>query len=117
MYCRYCGNKVDDYADRCHGCGTPFNYPDSPAYSNNQVPAEYEPMGAWSYFGHSLLFSIPVAGLVVLIVFACGGTRNINKRNYARSYFCGLTNSAIIMLILFSISLITGVGIMSMFEW
>ena len=62
-------------------------------------------------------FLISVVGLVVLTVFACGGARNINKRNYVRSYFCGLTNSAIIMLILFSISLATGVGIMSMFEW
>lgn len=120
MYCKYCGNQVDDYADRCHACGTSTgNVVNNVNNLNNgyQVPSEYEPMGAWSYFGHSLLFSIPVAGLVVLIVFACGGTRNINKRNYARSYFCGLAISAIIMLILFIISLITGVGIMSMFEW
>ena len=123
MYCKYCGNKVDEYSDRCQGCGGALNYSNNMNYSNNsynsinQIPAEYAPMSAWSYFGHSLLFSIPVAGLVVLIVFACGGTENINKRNYARSYFCALALSLIIMLIMFIISLVTGVGIMSMFEW
>lgn len=74
----------------------------APAYreiTEEQLPDKFKPMGAWGYFGHSLLFSIPLVGFILLIVFAAGGTKNINKRNYARSYFCGLLIVAIIAII------------------
>ena len=116
MFCRYCGNKVDEYADKCHVCGASTGVANTTCVNDNDVPAEYKPMGAWSYFGHSLLFSIPVVGIVLLIVFSCGATGNINKRNYARSYFCGMALSAIILLIMFIISLISGVGFLTMLE-
>ena len=53
----------------------------------NYVPEEYKPMGAWAYFGYSLLFSIPIVGLIVNLVL-CFNKTNINKRNYARSFWC-----------------------------
>ncbi|MGN0453109.1 MAG: hypothetical protein ACI4GZ_04830 [Ruminococcus sp.] len=76
--------------------------------SADQLPAKFKPMGAWSYFGHSILFSIPVVGFIFLIVYAVGGTSNINKRNYARSYFCVYLLLAIIAIVLLVLSL-TGV--------
>lgn len=48
---------------------------------------DYTPLGAWSYFLYTLLFSIPIIGFIFAIVFAVGGTNRINLRNYARSYF------------------------------
>lgn len=54
----------------------------------NNLPEEYRPISMWGYFGYTLLFSIPCVGLIALLIFAFGGTRNINLRNYARSYFC-----------------------------
>lgn len=76
--------------------------------TEEQLPDKFKPMGAWGYFGHSLLFSIPLVGLILLIVFAAGGTKNINKRNYARSYFCGLLIAAVIAIVAVVLFLIFG---------
>ncbi len=54
------------------------------------IPEEYKPITMWGYFGYEILFSIPCIGLVLLLVFSFGGTKNINLRNFARSYFCFL---------------------------
>lgn len=52
-----------------------------------QIPKEYTPLSPWAYFGYSLLFALPVAGFILLIVYSFDGG-NINRRNFARSYFC-----------------------------
>lgn len=59
-------------------------------YSNTvmNIPIEYKPISAWGYFGYNILFSIPLIGFIFLLVYALGGTRNINLKNYARSFFC-----------------------------
>lgn len=75
-------------------------------YSN--IPEEYRPIGAWGYVGYSLLFSIPCVGFILLLVFSLGGAKNINLRNYARSYFCALLIVAIIWLILLIVIAATG---------
>lgn len=64
--------------------------------NNNNLPEEYRPISMWGYFGYELLFSIPCVGFILLIIFSFGGTKNVNLRNFARSYFCFL----IIMVIL-----------------
>ena len=50
---------------------------------NNNVPSQYRPIGAWGYFGYQILFSIPIVGFILLIVFALSD-ENINRRNFAR---------------------------------
>ncbi len=74
------------------------------------IPAEYAPISMWGYFGYELLFSIPVLGLIFLIVFAISA-KNVNLKNFARSYFCYLIIVLIICAILFSIAV--GAGLMS----
>ena len=64
--------------------------------NENYIPEEYTPISMWGYFGYSLLFSIPIVGLICIIVFSFGGSRNINLRNFARSYFCWLIIGLII---------------------
>lgn len=73
--------------------------------TEEQLPAKYKPIGAWAYFGWSLLFSIPVAGLIIALVFAVGNTENINLRNFARSMFCYF---AVVAILIFLILLIAG---------
>ena len=46
---------------------------------NNNIPESYRPISAWGYFGYNLLFSIPIIGFILLLVFALGGTANINS--------------------------------------
>ena len=82
-----------------------------------QVPAQYKPLGAWAYFGYSLLFSIPIVGFIFLIVFSFSNS-NINRRNYARSYWCGLLIVGVIavvyLLIALILSLVFGASVASM---
>ena len=54
------------------------------------ISNEYKPISAWGYFGYNLLFSIPLIGFIFLLIFALGGTQNINLRNYSRSFFCSM---------------------------
>lgn len=68
--------------------------------TEEQLPAKYRPLGAWAYFGWSLLFTCVPFGFIVAIIFAVGKTENINLRNFARSMFCFLVVWAIILLLL-----------------
>lgn len=121
-FCPNCGSQNPDGAPICVNCRRPLNggrsaaqpprYNQAPpvnVYNNvqNTVPAQYRPLGAWSYFGYSLLFSIPIVGFILLIVFSFSSS-NINRRNFARSYFCALLVLGVIFLIMLIISLVTG---------
>ena len=54
---------------------------------NKNIPVKYRPLSAWAYFGYQILFSIPVIGFICLIIFAFNND-NINRKNFARSFFC-----------------------------
>ena len=62
----------------------------------NRLPDKYKPLGAWRYFGYNILFCIPIVGIICLIVFACS-SRNINRRSYARSFFCVLIIALVVV--------------------
>ena len=64
------------------------------------IPEEYQPISMWGYFGYELLFSIPLVGFILLLVFSFGGTKNKNLKNFARSYFC-FTIVVIVLSIIF----------------
>lgn len=55
---------------------------------NFNIPEEYRPISMWGYLGYQLLFAIPCAGFILILVFAFGGAKNKNVRNFARSYLC-----------------------------
>ena len=69
------------------------------------LPPKYRPVGAWRYFFYQILFAIPIIGQIFLIIFAISG-KNINRRSFARSYFCAL----IIVVILFGAMYLLGFG-------
>jgi len=54
---------------------------------NQNIPNEYKPLSPWAYFGYNILFAIPIVGFILLIIFSFNND-NINRRNFARSYFC-----------------------------
>lgn len=78
----------------------------------DELPSKYRPLGAWAYFGYSILFAIPVVGFICLIIFALDG-KNINRRSYARSFFCVYILSLIITGIVIATG-IAGGGLASM---
>ena len=107
MYCENCGKKLNDGADVCLNCGHQVkkkaNVKESGHYN---IPPEYKPISMWGYFGYEILFMIPIIGWLLLIIFALGGTSNINLRNFARSYFCLL----IIIVVFFIFSAVLTAG-------
>ena len=74
-------------------------------YSSEQL----RPLSPWAYFGLQILFSIPVVGFIFLIVFSISSA-NINRRNFARSYFCVLVVALVIFLVVLTISVLSGAG-------
>ena len=59
-----------------------------PAAEEDFIPpkgSKYEPISTRGYFGIWLLMLVPFLNLILLIVWACGGCRKVNKRNYARA--------------------------------
>ncbi len=68
-------------------------------------PEQFRPLSPWAYFGYGLLFAVPIIGFIFLIVYAFDDS-SINRRNYARSFFCGL----LLLLIIFGVILATGLA-------
>ena len=66
----------------------------------NNIPSEYKPITPLGYIGYQLLFSIPIIGFIFLIIYALGGTNNINVKNFARSYFVVMIIAFILIFIL-----------------
>lgn len=64
----------------------------------SRLPEKYRPLSAWAYWGLTILFSVPVVGFIFLIIFAFNDS-NINRRSFARSYFCVLILAAIIIAV------------------
>ena len=71
---------------------------------NNSIPSNYKPLSPWAYFGYSILFNIPFIGFILLIVFSLDNS-NINRRNYARSFWC------IYILVIFLLILLLVLGL------
>ena len=65
---------------------------------NYTGPSEYRPLGAMAYFGYSILFSIPLIGLIFNLIYFFSDS-NINRRNYARSFWCVYLLAAIISIV------------------
>ena len=133
MNCPNCGAPNDPNTKFCSTCGTRIDTPPvapAPAPAPNPtivnvpnpgyvpaaaaIPPQYRPLSPWAYFGLNILFSVPVVGLVFLIVFAFNKS-NINRRNFARSFFCLLLIVVVIGLIVLAITAATG-GTIALFD-
>lgn len=62
---------------------------------------DYTPVSMWGYLGYQLLFSIPCIGLILALVFAFGGTKNIHTRNLARAYGLLYAISLVLTIIIY----------------
>ena len=84
-----------------------MNYTNQPYNADAKPTGKYAPLSPWAYFGLTLLFSIPVVGFIFLIVFSVSDA-NINRRNFARSYWCALLVLVAVAIIAFVVILIAG---------
>lgn len=101
MTCNNCGKQSEGAF--CSNCGAQL-FPDeiqvttTPVTNEEQLPEQYKPLSPWAYFGLQLLFAVPIVGLVFLIIFSCKKS-NINRRNFARSYWCSLIIVGVVLVI------------------
>lgn len=137
MKCTNCGNELSG-AKFCALCGTAAPAPEAPApvfeaptpaseapaptfeapmpppippkyVTEATIPPAYRPIGAWAYYGLQLLFSIPFVGFICLIVFSFDDS-NINRRNFARSYWCALLIQVILIVLVVVLVLVLGLN-------
>ena len=70
--------------------------------------SKYELITTGGFIGIMLLMCIPVVGQILMIVWACGGCRKVNKRSLARA-------SLIMMVVMLVISFLIGLALKSLF--
>ena len=111
MRCPHCYAEVNNESSYCPSCGRqisnnigssgqtqPVNNQYNQQYQTPNIPSSYQPISAWGYFGYQILFSIPIIGFILLVVFALSD-ENINRRNFARSYFCAILIGIILAIV------------------
>lgn len=65
----------------------------------SNTSGQYKLLSAEDYFWLQILFTIPIVEIIFLIIFSLSNS-NINRRNFARSYFCIYVITFIIIIIL-----------------
>ena len=80
-----------------------------------RLPKRYKPLGAWGYFWHSVLYSIPVIGWIALLITAISG-KNIVARSYARSYFVALLVALIMVAVGIALVIVAGIDLQSLMD-
>ena len=91
-----------------YGLGNPAYSPYPIPIKNYDPSKDYTPISMWGYFGYQLLFAIPLIGQILILIFAFGGTKNINLRNYARSTFClFIVLVAVVLLIMLIVAFVS----------
>ena len=123
MKCPICNQEVTYSADNCPHCG--YNLPKSGLSSHHPEAYQYyvpngsanktevqvkhkkivyygevetRPISAWGYVGYNILYSIPVIGFIIWLVHVFSYA-NVNRRNYARSFFCAALLGLIISIV------------------
>ncbi|MBO4338417.1 MAG: zinc ribbon domain-containing protein [Clostridia bacterium] len=120
-FCSNCGASVSAPAPAPQPVAQPIpqqntynTYPATPVYPASapvsQVPPEYKPLSPWAYFGYMLLFSIPIVGFICLIIFSVD-SGNINRRNFARSYWIWFVIGMVIGIIVFVLTAVFRVSL------
>lgn len=79
-------------------------------YETDRLPPELRPLSPWTYFGLDILYTIPLIGFIFLGCHALGSA-NVNKRNFARSFFCVYVVVFVLILMLALSGALTGLGL------
>ena len=110
-FCENCGTLVGDSDAVCKNCGSPLRNARRtvpapapiPVYHQDIEPPKGSPyavLSSWGFVGSILLMSLPIAGFIIMIVWAANGTVNHNRRNLARGYLLVLAIAAAVYLLI-----------------
>lgn len=103
MNCPNCNTPLADNEQFCTACGAKVatepaaapaepiivNAPEQKPMTKEDLPSQFRVLSPWAYFGLQILYSIPIVGFIFLLIhtFSAG---NLNRRSFARSYWCAL---------------------------
>ena len=141
MICRNCGSEYPDYKDNCPNCGTrnpnvSYNSQYSaPQNSGNRNGGQYgyqqpvntvyvnEPdihydehvsIGGW--IGRWLVMCIPIVNIIMLFVWAFGGSRKYSLKTWARARLLLALIVIIALLITVIVLAVSGVNVQEVFK-
>ena len=105
-FCPHCGKLMPVAAEPepvqapnpTYTVPTPEMPPEEPVFSAEEIAAHGKLLKPWQYFGYSILFLIPVIGWIFFLVYTFN-KKNMNRRNWVRSIWCGLLVLVILALI------------------
>lgn len=120
--CNNCGSNMSNTEKFCPSCGTPnpyanaqntpnynyqqdvppYTYPSSPSYTETPPApnSPYSPISVGAFIGIALLMVIPLVNLIMLFVWAFGGSTKINLKNYARAQLILILIGVVLSIIL-----------------
>lgn len=94
--CDNCGKPVYRLDRTCANCGASVTQYSQSSYSDSRGRSRmnddysnssaYDVLSSWGFVGSMIVMSLPLIGFIMTIVWASGGTTNLNRRNLARGY-------------------------------
>ena len=82
--------------------------PPPPQATTYYAPSNTEPLRVGQYILMFILLSIPIVGFILTLVWAFGGSVNLNKKNYARAVLI-LAVIGIVLSILFGAAILSAI--------
>lgn len=83
--------------------------PYSPQYgyiNENMLPPEYKPVSVGQYVGYTILFGLPIIGLIMLLVTAFGSDNSVGLRNFAKSVLVFYAIGIVLTIVMFIFSML-----------
>lgn len=141
MICRNCGGEYPDYKDNCPNCGTrnpnvSYNSQYSaPKNSGNRNGGQYgyqqpvntvyvnkpdvhydEHVSVGGWIGRWLVMCIPIVNIIMLFVWAFGGSRKYSLKTWARARLLLALIVIIALLITVIVLAVSGVNVQEVFK-
>ena len=119
MFCQNCGAQMSANERTCRRCGTPVRqagynqtYYAQPAEGYHRE--EHVSTGGW--IGINFLMIIPIVNIILLIVWAFGGSRQRSLQTWARAKLVLLLISILITVAVIVILIALGVNVSDMMK-
>lgn len=112
MNCPNCNAPLAENEQFCTACGTQLTanatvVPVQKTMTKEDLPSQFRVLSPWAYFGLQILYGIPVVGFIFLLIHTFSSA-NLNRRSFARSYWCALILVALVAIVVAVIAVTTG---------